>query len=256
MNKLKNKSGITLIALVVTIIVLLILAGISIQMLTGDNGILNRAGEARSKTIHANVLEQMQLEANAYIIDKTTGTYSNTLIDYLKLKSIISDISGEENKWKIDVTTLLGSNQSMGNGTYPNDVYTLEQQIPPEGNVISTKVASTTPIKVSATSTSQVTYKVVYHENGTSEGLEIGILTDSNGSSSIATGDLGVLKTFYMGNSYEDVGDSQTINGMSAEFLHDNNNGNDNYWEYILYNNNIDLHILLSCLMILLSHPL
>ena len=40
--KLKTNTGITLIALVVTIIVLLILAGISIQMLTGDNGILQR----------------------------------------------------------------------------------------------------------------------------------------------------------------------------------------------------------------------
>ena len=38
----KNR-GITLIALVVTIVVLLILAGISISMLTGQNGILNRS---------------------------------------------------------------------------------------------------------------------------------------------------------------------------------------------------------------------
>ena len=44
-------SGITLIALVVTIIVLLILAGISIMMLTGNNGILTRVGEAREETI-------------------------------------------------------------------------------------------------------------------------------------------------------------------------------------------------------------
>ena len=49
----KNKRGekaITLIALVVSIIVLLILAGISIMMLTGENGILQRAGEAGEKT--------------------------------------------------------------------------------------------------------------------------------------------------------------------------------------------------------------
>ena len=45
---LKRNKGITLIALVVTIIVLLILAGISITMLTGQNGILNRAGEAKT----------------------------------------------------------------------------------------------------------------------------------------------------------------------------------------------------------------
>ena len=47
---LKRNKGITLIALVVTIIVLLILAGISINMLTGENGILNRAAEAKEKT--------------------------------------------------------------------------------------------------------------------------------------------------------------------------------------------------------------
>ena len=40
MKKTKRQSGITLIALVVTIIVLLILAGVSIAMLTGQNGIL------------------------------------------------------------------------------------------------------------------------------------------------------------------------------------------------------------------------
>ena len=46
-NLKKSQNGITLIALVVTIIVLLILAGISINMLTGQNGILNRASEAK-----------------------------------------------------------------------------------------------------------------------------------------------------------------------------------------------------------------
>ena len=63
----KTSNGITLIALVVTIIVLLILAGISIQMLTGDNGILNRTTEARSETIHANVYEQLKFEELAYL---------------------------------------------------------------------------------------------------------------------------------------------------------------------------------------------
>ena len=53
---LRRERGITLIALVVTIIVLLILAGISISMLTGQNGILNRAQEAKEKTEDA-VLE-------------------------------------------------------------------------------------------------------------------------------------------------------------------------------------------------------
>ena len=44
---LKEERGITLIALVVTIVVLLILAGVSIKMLTGDNGILNKENEIK-----------------------------------------------------------------------------------------------------------------------------------------------------------------------------------------------------------------
>ena len=64
----KNKaSGITLIALVITIIVLLILAGISIQMLTGDNGILNRAGEAKEKSITGEEKDNIALAWNSLI---------------------------------------------------------------------------------------------------------------------------------------------------------------------------------------------
>lgn len=47
---MKNQRGITLIALVITIIVLLILAGVSIAMLTGDNGILKKASNSATET--------------------------------------------------------------------------------------------------------------------------------------------------------------------------------------------------------------
>ena len=63
MRNLKKKDGITLIALVVTIIVLLILAGISISMLTGQNSILNRAQEAKEDTETAQKEEQDKLES-------------------------------------------------------------------------------------------------------------------------------------------------------------------------------------------------
>ena len=51
--KSKNNKGITLIALVITIIVLLILAGVSIAMLTGQNGILTQAARAKEETENA-----------------------------------------------------------------------------------------------------------------------------------------------------------------------------------------------------------
>ena len=60
-NTLNSSKGITLIALVVTIIILIILSGISISMLTGQNGILTRAAEAKEKTEKAQAEEQSTL---------------------------------------------------------------------------------------------------------------------------------------------------------------------------------------------------
>ncbi len=56
-----NYKGITLIALVITIVVLLILASVSIAMLPGDNGILTRAGDAKLETALGAVQEQIGL---------------------------------------------------------------------------------------------------------------------------------------------------------------------------------------------------
>ena len=56
-----DAKGITLIALVITIIVLLILAGVSIATLTGENGILTRAQEAKTKTEEAEDIEKIRL---------------------------------------------------------------------------------------------------------------------------------------------------------------------------------------------------
>ena len=58
----KTAKGITLIALVITIIVLLILAGVSIATLTGQNGILTQADKSKTETIKAGAQEKVQLE--------------------------------------------------------------------------------------------------------------------------------------------------------------------------------------------------
>lgn len=60
---LRQNNAITLIALVITIIILLILAGVTIVALTGDNGLLNRAGEAKSVSDQANEIEMLEAEA-------------------------------------------------------------------------------------------------------------------------------------------------------------------------------------------------
>ncbi len=73
MNKQKEK-GITLIALVITIIVLLILAGVSIAMLTGQNGILSQANNAKIEQSHGAVKDSMSLAYNEYQIEINTAS--------------------------------------------------------------------------------------------------------------------------------------------------------------------------------------
>ena len=70
-EQMKKTKGITLIALVVTIIVLLILAGVSISMLTGENGILNQAQNAKNKTEEAERNEKLDLLKQEELINET-----------------------------------------------------------------------------------------------------------------------------------------------------------------------------------------
>lgn len=71
----KEQKGITLVALVITIIVLLILAGVSIAMLTGDNGILNKATTAKDETGKASVTEAVSLAISEIMANKVDPTY-------------------------------------------------------------------------------------------------------------------------------------------------------------------------------------
>ena len=75
---MKNKTnGITLIALVITIVVLLILAGVSIAMLTGENGILTQAQKAKNETENAAQNEAARLDEYNNVLNKhSNGSYS------------------------------------------------------------------------------------------------------------------------------------------------------------------------------------
>ena len=103
---LKRNKGITLIALVVTIIVLLILAGVSINMLTGENGILNRASEAKQNTGTAQTEELVKLSVTdaltqglGSLTDANLKTALNNNIGVGKY-----EISGDEtNGWTVKV---------------------------------------------------------------------------------------------------------------------------------------------------------
>ena len=70
---IKQTKGITLIALVITIIVLLILAGVTIVTLTGDNGLLQKANEAKQANENSTLEEKIKLSYIEYDLERRTN---------------------------------------------------------------------------------------------------------------------------------------------------------------------------------------
>ena len=110
-QKLKSNKAITLIALVVTIVVLLILAGISISLVAGDNGLIKKARDARDETRYASIKEEVELWKADKSLAETTGGSRESLNDFitrLKLKdneqeNVEKDASGKIKKITIKI---------------------------------------------------------------------------------------------------------------------------------------------------------
>ena len=95
---MKENKGITIITLAVTIIVLIILAGVSINMLVGDNGIITKAQQARENIELAQVEEQTSL--NHLYTDMTNeieiGTEGEVLESFIEFKRKIAEAITEK----------------------------------------------------------------------------------------------------------------------------------------------------------------
>ena len=89
----QGQMGITLIAIIITIIVLLILAGVSIAMLTGNNGILTQAKLAKEKTALAKEEEEKQLVIEELGFETGPELASNFLY-YMKQNDVFNKIRG------------------------------------------------------------------------------------------------------------------------------------------------------------------
>ena len=173
----RHKSrGITLIALVITIIVLLILAGVVIASLNGNNGILKNATTAKKETKVAEIKEIIQLMVQDYnieknlgkeekmqeffqekaskgeisrIVDNKDGTYMVEKDGYEVIISEDGKIQAIEEKedaqitevwYKIDGTTLYFSNSDLGGYTKHPDTLNDPEWTRAEYSQITTKV--------------------------------------------------------------------------------------------------------------------
>ena len=123
-NGLKNAKAITLIAMVVTIIVLLILVGVSIAVLTGENGIINRTTEVKKTNEEAEVMENIRLAYNNAQIGKYAGKNESFIGT---LKSDLEKVYGTgENNVKVE---------DNGNDTYTVTIRGKKYTIDENGNV-------------------------------------------------------------------------------------------------------------------------
>ena len=130
---MKQNKGITLIALVVTIIVLLILAGVAIAMLRGDNGILNRASEAKYNNIIGSFDEQIKLQHMAVRTTISTKMVSTEGYIATAKETVGSGATATEKATNLialatDVATALGTTAvegKSGNSGIATDAYTV-----------------------------------------------------------------------------------------------------------------------------------
>lgn len=95
--KVSNEKGITLVTLVVTIIIILILAGITIAMLTGDNGIIKKSLEARDVNNDAQELEMVQVAVQSALVDGEGIINKKDLAKELNVKE--NELEENNNSW-------------------------------------------------------------------------------------------------------------------------------------------------------------
>ena len=120
-NKIENQRGITLLVLVIIIIILLILAGITISAITGDNGIIRNAGQAKEKTEIANEKE---------IVEKATvQAMGNNKYGNLEEGELQEQLDRETGEGKTDATDIGDEFEVVFNES--NRYYTVDKQ----GNV-------------------------------------------------------------------------------------------------------------------------
>lgn len=177
---MKNNKGITLIALVITIIVLLILAGITIAMLTGDNGLLTKSNQAKVKDLSASATEKVKLAVAAANLEMQTQLVTNSSYDpqtanYIKsgsgttavyensIKKLIEDDLKPTGDWEVapktgcvtgegSATTTTALTVTFKNSDYVNSVegnqpktYTVTLKVPDSSDHNGITVAEDNP---------------------------------------------------------------------------------------------------------------
>ena len=147
-NKIKNMKGITLISLVITIIVLLILAGVTLAMVVGDNGIIAKAHAAKKENDKATATETMNLKiTNVQISTYTEKQRMPTL------KELADNFCEDDDFQYVQETSEVASLTKITNNN-PTSIYTKLKAYPYEFEINSSlQLASIDGVKVASNET-------------------------------------------------------------------------------------------------------
>lgn len=174
-----NNKGITLIALVITIIVLLILAGVSISIMMGDNGIVTKATTVELEYSKAEIEEKFEMLVNdklmeAYASIQNSGTdISNFYKESILIPNFIESGYITADTTSNTVSDLLG--EMTGTPLYSRyiiNVNVLSDKVDlyGKGTSIETGDIFTLEVKTDEAGKSTGEYDVKYYENSDSEG--------------------------------------------------------------------------------------
>ena len=153
----RKAKGITLIALVITIIVLLILAGVSIASLTGENGILTKATTAKEKTEQESIREEIEIAAMSSFdehgkfdaekfMDELKKQFGDRVECYYEDEEtkdvIIVEVDGYEVRVDAKTGEIIGEIEKAG----VRPVFTVEQTLDSTSKEVTLKVTVTNEV--------------------------------------------------------------------------------------------------------------
>ena len=198
-ERVNGKNGITLIALVITIIVLLILAGVTIATLTGDNGILTKAQNAKEKNAQKTVEEQINLAVQASKINEGLVIDKDILEQELTNNGIeITKSENDELPWTVKkdgyVYTISENGEvkeKEGIAITTGDIEILKGST--EGKKVSAQILSGETGTIKWESTGNITLKA-------KEGNEVTVNVNGNANA----GDTATITARIDGKTYQD----------------------------------------------------
>ena len=224
-SKFRGRNGITLIALVITIIVLLILAGVTIAMVVGDNGILTRSREAKDTTNIKKIQEEVDLiaadlvaeyhskdngltpdTAGAYVAQEIEGKSTSELViqedsmgitateDEITVKGTIQDDGHIE--WDDANSTVAGGGSGTGSGESTGGESENGETGGGSGNESTdeprdTTVESALTEKLASSTASERLIEVSYNPQGTYSWNKELATSDRTGTDTLSSGEGG-----------------------------------------------------------------